>query len=119
MARPLRLLVVEDHVDTAELLAELLGARGHTVRVANTASAALELSAAETFDIVLSDVGLPDSTGYELMEKLHALYAMKGIALTGWSGELDVERGRAAGFSAHLTKPVSLSRLERTLEQLS
>jgi two-component system CheB/CheR fusion protein len=119
MARPLRLLVVEDHEDTAELLAELLGARGHTVRVANTASAALALSAAEKFDIVLSDVGLPDATGYELMEKLHALYAMKGIALTGWSGELDVERGRAAGFSAHLTKPVSLSRLELTLEQLS
>ncbi|MDB4959634.1 MAG: sensor hybrid histidine kinase [Myxococcales bacterium] len=119
MGRALRLLVVEDHEDTADLLAELLGARGHTVRTAYTAHAALELSAHHTFDIVLSDVGLPDSTGYELMEKLHALYAMKGIALTGWSGELDVERGKAAGFSAHLTKPVSMSRLESTLEQLS
>jgi CheY-like chemotaxis protein len=119
MVRPLRLLVVEDHEDTADLLAELLGARGHKVRTAYTASAALALSAAETFDIVLSDVGLPDSTGYELMHKLKTLYAMKGIALTGWSGEIDLERGKAAGFSAQLTKPVSMSRLELTLEQLS
>lgn len=119
MGRSLRLLVVEDHEDTADLLAELLGARGHVVRIAYTATAALEISATETFDIVLSDVGLPDSTGYELMEKLSARYAMKGIALTGWSGEMDVARGKAAGFSAHLTKPVSMKNLELTLEQLS
>src|SRR4051812_35795587 len=119
MSRSLRLLVVEDNEDTADLLAELLGTRGHTVRTAYTASAALALSASETFDIVLSDVGLPDCSGYELMEKLHALYPMKGIALTGRSGELDIERGKAAGFSAHLTKPVSMSRLEQTLELLS
>jgi hypothetical protein len=116
--RSLHLLVVEDNEDTAELLAELLGARGHTVRVAHSVSAALELSAHETFDIVLSDVGLPDATGYELMEKLRALYPIKGIAMSGWAREHDIERGRAAGFSAHLIKPVTMRRLEATIDQL-
>jgi two-component system CheB/CheR fusion protein len=118
MVRALRLLVVEDHDDTAELLAELLGQRGHSVRVARSVSEALELVQAEVFDVVLSDVGLPDASGYDLMEKLRGS-SIKGIVMTGWGRQLDIERGRAAGFSAHLTKPVSLRRLEETLAQLA
>ena len=70
VARSLRLLLVEDHPDSAELLAELLESKGHTVRIAATASDALARAAEETFDLVVSDVGLPDGSGYELMQKL-------------------------------------------------
>ncbi len=119
MGRPLRLLVVEDHVDSGDLLAELLQSHGHTVRVARTASDAIALAAEHTFDIVVSDVGLPDASGYELMAQLRAKSPIKGIAMTGSGRPSDIERGRAAGFSVHLTKPVSLRRLEQALEELA
>jgi CheY-like chemotaxis protein len=111
--------VVEDHVDSAELLAELLESSGHTVRVATTASDAIAIANEQTFDVVLSDVGLPDASGYELMEQLRARFSMKGIAVTGSARQSDIERGRRAGFSAHLTKPFTLRRLEQALEELA
>jgi CheY-like chemotaxis protein len=119
MGRPLRLLVVEDHIDSAELLAELLEHSGHSVRVATTVSDAIALASEEPFDIVLSDVGLPDATGYELMEQLRDRFAMKGIAMTGSGRQQDVDAGRAAGFSVHLTKPVSLSRLQQAIDEVA
>lgn len=119
MRRSLRLLVVEDHPDSAELLAELLQHHGHTVQIASTASAAIALANEQPFDIVLSDVGLPDASGYELMAQLRDRFAMKGIAVTGSGRASDVERGRAAGFSAHLIKPFSMRSLERALEEIA
>lgn len=119
MGRPLRLLVVEDHVDSAELLAELLQHNGHQVRVATTASDAMAAASEQTFDIVLSDVGLPDATGYELMEQLRERYDLKGIAVTGSGRDSDIERGRRAGFSVHLTKPFSLHKLQQALDELA
>ncbi len=119
MSRSLRLLVVEDHADSAELLAELLESHGHTVSVATTAKAALALASQNSYDVIVSDVGLPDSSGYELMNELRTRYAVKGIAVTGSSREADVERGRAAGFSFHLVKPVSVRTLEAALEQVA
>ncbi|HEY5928528.1 MAG TPA: response regulator [Kofleriaceae bacterium] len=115
----MRLLVVEDHIDSAELLAELLQGHGHTVRVATTVSAALALADQQAFDVVVSDVGLPDASGYELMAKLRARFAMKGIAMTGNARQSDIDAGRAAGFAMHLTKPVSLHRLRQALEELA
>jgi CheY-like chemotaxis protein len=119
MGRSLRLLVVEDHVDSAELLAELLEHNGHTVRIATTASAALAIANEQTFDIVVSDVGLPDASGYELMAALRERYPIKGIAVTGSGRASDIERARGAGFAMHLTKPVSLRRLEQALQELA
>ncbi len=119
MRRSLRLLVVEDHPDSAELLAELLEHHGHSVRIATTASDAIALANEQAFDVVLSDVGLPDASGYELMEQLRDRFSLKGIAVTGSGRAADVERGRAAGFSAHLTKPFSMRSLERALEELA
>lgn len=118
MGRSLRLLLVEDHVDSAELLAELLQSQGHTVYVAGSVSDALDLASQNELDVVVSDVGLPDATGYELMEKIRERHGIKGIAVTGSAAAGDVERGRAAGFSMHLTKPVSLRKLEAALEQV-
>lgn len=112
------MLLVEDHVDSAELLAELLQSHGHTVAIATSVSGALELAAAQEFDVVVSDVGLPDASGYVLMEEIRKRYPIKGIAVTGASRASDVERGREAGFSMHLTKPVTVRRLEAALEQV-
>lgn len=118
MGRALRLLIVEDHADSAELMAEILASHGHQVAVALSASAALELAKSQEFDLVVSDVGLPDASGYDLMQQLHTMQSMKGIAITGSSGD-DVEtRGRAAGFSAHLTKPVTMRRLEQVINEV-
>jgi CheY-like chemotaxis protein len=119
VARSLRLLLVEDHVDSAELLAELLESRGHSVAIATSASAALALASQNEFDVLVSDVGLPDASGYELMQQLRDRYALKGIAVTGSGRADDVERGRAAGFSVHLTKPVTVRRLAAALEQVA
>lgn len=118
MGRALRLLLVEDHADSAELMAEILASHGHQVAVALTASAALELAKAQVFDVVVSDVGLPDASGYDLMQQLRELHSIKGIAITGSTGDEVEERGRAAGFSAHLTKPVTMHRLEQVINEV-
>jgi CheY-like chemotaxis protein len=118
MGRSLRLLLVEDHLDSAELLAELLQNQGHIVSVATSASAALALASEQEFDVVVSDVGLPDASGYDLMAQMRDRYALKGIAVTGSDRAGDVERGRVAGFSKHLIKPVTLRRLEAALEEV-
>jgi two-component system CheB/CheR fusion protein len=116
VAKSLRLLLVEDHADSAELLAELLTSRGHTVRIAGTASDALACAAEETFDLVVSDVGLPDASGYELMQQLRDRFALKGIALTGTR---ETDRVKAAGFVAFLSKPIALRTLEQTLASVA
>lgn len=114
--KSLRLLLVEDHADSAELLAELLVSRGHHVRIAGTARDALARAAEEKFDIVVADVGLPDATGYELMAKLRDRHALKGIALTG---TMNTDAAAASGFVAYLTKPIALRTLEETLESVA
>jgi CheY-like chemotaxis protein len=116
VAKSLRLLLVEDHADSAELLAELLTSRGHTVRIAGTASDALACAAEEPFDLVVSDVGLPDASGYELMQQLRDRFALKGIALTGTR---ETDRVKAAGFVAFLSKPIALRTLEQTLASVA
>lgn len=118
MGRALRLLLVEDHADSAELMAEILASHGHQVAVAATASAALELAKTQVFDLVVSDVGLPDASGYDLMAQLREMQSVKGIAITGSTGEEVEKRGRAAGFSAHLTKPVTMRRLEQVIDEV-
>lgn len=118
MGRALRLLLVEDHADSAELMAEILASHGHHVAVALSASAALELAKSQVFDVVVSDVGLPDASGYDLMQQLRELQSVKGIAITGSSGDDIEKRGRAAGFSAHLIKPVTMRRLEQVIDEV-
>ncbi|MDQ3115337.1 MAG: response regulator, partial [Verrucomicrobiota bacterium] len=69
-------------------------------------------------DAVISDLGLPDGTGFELMEKLRAAHGLRGIAVSGYGMDDDVRRSEAAGFAAHLTKPIDFAQLERALEDL-
>jgi PAS domain S-box-containing protein len=113
-----RILLVEDHVDTRRVLTRLLGAMGCTVRTAGLVSEALRAAEEERFDLLVSDIGLPDGSGVEVMREVKARYGLRGIALSGFGMEEDIERSRAAGFEAHLTKPVNLAVLEATLRRV-
>ncbi|MEO6246814.1 MAG: ATP-binding protein [Opitutaceae bacterium] len=115
----LRLLVVEDHESTLKTLTLLLQRDGHRVVTARTVALALEAAAGSPFDLVLSDLGLPDGTGNELMEKLRANYGLRGVALSGYGMEEDLARSRQAGFSAHIVKPISIAELRRVLATLA
>lgn len=110
--RGLHILLVEDHRDTRVCIQRLLEAAACRISSAGTAGAALELAETNKFDLVISDLGLPDMSGHELMRQLHARHGLSGIALSGYGMEADVEQSRAAGFRHHLTKPVSFDRLK-------
>ncbi len=127
--RPLRLLLVEDHPDTAEAMAELLRGLGHEVTVAGSVAAGLTAASAALspegsgpgagpgIDLVISDLGLPDGTGMDLMRELRERYGLPGIALSGYGTEDDVRRSLEAGFSRHLTKPVNFHTLEAVIHE--
>ncbi|HEX3232437.1 MAG TPA: ATP-binding protein, partial [Pyrinomonadaceae bacterium] len=115
--RPPRLLVVDDHEDTCTGLKMILERRGYDITVAYTADQAVEKARREKFDLLVSDIGLPDRSGYELMQEMRSR-GVPGIALSGFGMESDVNRARAAGFSEHLTKPINFERLEEVIQQL-
>ena len=118
-ARPRsRVLLVEDHPDTSRAMARLLGALGYEVKVANTAAVALQLAATEPFDVVVSDIGLPDATGYELMEQIRDGYGIRGIAVSGYGMEEDMRKSREAGFAEHVVKPVNVGQLHAVIERV-
>ncbi|HEX3131518.1 MAG TPA: ATP-binding protein [Thermoanaerobaculia bacterium] len=115
----LRILLVEDHSDTASALADLLRMQGHRVRVAATIAQALDLADKGDLDLVVSDLGLPDGSGQDLMRSLSQRYQLRGIALSGYGMEDDIRRSREAGFEQHLTKPVNLQALEAAIQQVA
>jgi signal transduction histidine kinase/CHASE1-domain containing sensor protein/CheY-like chemotaxis protein len=123
--RPLHILLVEDHPDTADAMRDLLAVFGHRVTVANNARDALAAAAAAQdgdgggLDLVISDVGLPDVSGLELMTELKSRYHVPGIALSGYGMEEDVQRSREAGFERHLTKPVNLQVLQDAIRDVA
>ena len=114
----LRILLVEDHKDTAQIMKRLLGSFGYDVNIAASVAEALAASQSTPFDLIISDIGLPDGTGYELMRQIVARRPVAGIALTGYGMEEDVKMGRDAGFVAHLTKPISVEQLELTIRRV-
>jgi PAS domain S-box-containing protein len=114
----LRILFVDDNADTAFVLSKFLTASGYVVKTAGSAVAALELASKEPFDIIVSDIGLPDVNGYELMKQIRAFYPIQGIAMSGYGMEDDLRKSREAGFSDHIVKPASLSQLERSIDRL-
>jgi CheY-like chemotaxis protein len=114
-------LVVDDVADVAEMIALLLKHAGYKVSTADSATAALQLARERAFDLIISDIGMPEMNGYQLAEALRALGVYQNIpiiAVTGYS-EYD-DRGRAiqAGFSAHLTKPIDPVQLLDLMNQL-
>ena len=111
----IRILLVEDHEATRTAIERLLKRRGYEVYCASTAAEALRLASETKYDLVLSDIGLPDCDGYRLMKELRDRYAVRGVAITGYGMEADIERARTAGFFAHLTKPVDVNKLSAVL----
>jgi two-component system CheB/CheR fusion protein len=123
--RALHILLVEDHADTAAAMADLLRAVGNEVTVANSvaegrsAAAAAQAAGARRIDLVVSDLGLPDGTGLDLMRELAGHYGLRGIALSGYGMEEDVRKSREAGFARHLTKPVDVQALWAAISQVA
>jgi two-component system, chemotaxis family, CheB/CheR fusion protein len=114
----LDILLVEDHADTAEAIATLLRLRGHRVTVAENLAAARDAAAnARRIDLLISDLGLPDGSGHDLMRELAARHGLRGIALSGYGMDVDIGKSREAGFELHLTKPVNLQSLEAAIRQ--
>lgn len=113
------ILFVEDHEDTARVLGRILRNAGFEVSHAGTMAEARALAASRRFDLLVSDLGLPDGSGLDLMKFLRDVHGMKGIALSGFGTDEDVAASIAAGFTAHLTKPVDWERLRAEIEKLS
>ncbi|MBA3882641.1 MAG: PAS domain S-box protein [Chthoniobacterales bacterium] len=113
-----KILLVEDHEDTARVLRRILQHAGHTVSHAATIHAALALAKERGFNLVISDLGLPDGSGLDLMRTLHAEHALPGIALSGFGTEDDLAASSAAGFTEHLTKPVDWPQLRNAIQRL-
>lgn len=112
----LRILLVEDHGDTARIMRRMLTMEGHSVAVAGDVATALDLAREEEFDLLLSDMGLPDASGIDLLWQLRKLgRGFPAVALSGYGQEQDLQRSREAGFAAHLVKPVSIDQLLRTI----
>ncbi len=125
-ARPMCVLVVEDHSDTAEQFARLLKRSGHEVICARTIREAQNYAMttpaqgrACAFDILISDLDLPDGSGRDLMRNLGRRYPIRGIAISGHGMKEDVEKSMAAGFSFHITKPVDWQELKTAIQKIA
>jgi PAS domain S-box-containing protein len=114
-----KVLVVEDHVDTARILQLVIRNWGHEVTIADSVTSAVKAAKENGFDLIISDIGLPDGTGLDLIRSVRTFSQVPAIALTGFGMDDDVARTKSAGFNAHLTKPTNLQELEVLLHQLT
>jgi signal transduction histidine kinase/ActR/RegA family two-component response regulator len=120
--RSLRVLLVEDHPDTAAQLSRLLKRAGHEVTCAASVREAEETATRDgsnDFDILISDLGLPDGSGHDLMRHLTRKHPIPGIALSGYGMDDDIENSIAAGFSRHMTKPVDWQELKIAIQKVA
>lgn len=113
-----RILLVDDHVDTSSVMKLLLERRGYDVETAGDMSNALALVDEHEYDLLISDIGLPDGSGLELMKRIHAVKSLPGIALSGFGMEDDIRRSHEAGFSEHLIKPVNFQALQDAIRRV-
>jgi signal transduction histidine kinase/CheY-like chemotaxis protein len=115
----LRILLVDDHPDTCAALERLLKLRGHHVAAAHSMRGALEIAGRDdSFDLLISDVGLPDGNGTDLLRVLRASRPIRGIAISGFGMDSDIGKSLDAGFSEHLVKPVKLEKLEAAIARV-
>lgn len=115
----LRILLVDDHPDTCAALEKLLKLRGHSVAAAHSMREAMEVAAAGgVFDLLISDVGLPDGNGMDLVRYLRTQRPIRGIAISGFGMDADISKSLEAGFAEHLVKPVKLEKLEAAIARV-
>ena len=117
--RGLRVLLVDDHESTAQILARLLRRAGHEVDVAGSVASAKALFDRREFDLVISDLGLPDGSGLDLFRYMNERRATEGIALSGYGMQTDVDASMAAGFREHLVKPIDWPKLEAVIDHIT
>ena len=115
--RPLRVFIVENHEDTRYLLGLLLEQLGHTVLSAATLEKALAALPEARCDVLISDIGLPDGNGWELMARLGERRPRYAIAMSGFGMTSDRQRSLNAGYRHHLLKPVEPNQLENLLDE--
>ena len=114
---PLRIFVVEDHLDTLHALCLYLKYAGHSVRSARTKAEALKKIRQEHYDVLISDIGLPDGDGWDLLREIGDSRPQIAIAMSGYGTAADRDRSMEAGFRHHLIKPVSLEKLAAVLDE--
>ena len=117
--RSLHLLLVDDHTDTRLVLSRLLSKCGYEVASTDSEQGALKLLESGRFDALISDIGLPDGDGYDLVREAKRRQPLRAIALSGYGTEEDVRRSLEAGFDYHLTKPVDLNGLRSLLQKIA
>ena len=115
---PHRILLVDDHEDTLRILARLLRKWGYEVTTANSVQSALERASEQHFDLLISDLGLPDGSGRDVMRELKGRYNLQAIALSGYGTDEDIRLSLETGFAEHLTKPVSFQALRMSVQRL-
>ena len=118
-ATSLRILIVENHADTREILISLLEGLGHTVVVAESVRSALGIAPLARCDVLISDIGLPDGDGWELLGQLNLPRPMYAIAMSGYGLKADRTRSEIAGFRHHLVKPMGIEQLEGILKKVA
>jgi PAS domain S-box-containing protein len=114
-----RILLVEDNADTRQVMQMALQGLGCTVTTAGSVAEATAAADREPFDVLISDIGLPDGSGLSLMRELRSRHRLRGIALSGFGREQDLAKSKEVGFDAHLVKPVSIDMLEQTVRELA
>jgi two-component system, chemotaxis family, CheB/CheR fusion protein len=112
-----RIIVVEDHASTAEALRKFLTTIGYKVYIAPDVASARALAKAIEFDVLLSDLRLPDGTGWDLMEELNATKPVRAIAISGHNTDTDIEKSRKVGFLDHIAKPLVAEELTAAIER--
>ena len=115
---PLRIYVVENDTDSRQMLTLLLNSLGHDVTAGATMADAVEHMQDHQYDVFISDIGLPDGSGWQLMDRLRDMgtnNAGYAIAMSGYGMGTDLEKSRAAGFRHHLVKPMDIDQLDRLL----
>lgn len=118
MASPLKILVVDDHKDSATAISRLLKRAGHTVEVALSYNEALARCSEVVFDLLVADVGLPDGDGRQLISELRSRGGPRGIAVTGLGPEVDVESCHKAGFEVVIVKPFQIAALSAAVNDV-
>jgi PAS domain S-box-containing protein len=117
--RKITILLVDDHKDTCVLMRSMLVRRGYDVLIAEDGRTALRLAEQNAVDLLVSDLGLPDVSGLELIAEIRRRRPIVGIAMTGFGREEDVRRCKEAGFAEHMTKPISMPKLEEAIRRLT
>lgn len=115
----LRILLVDDHEDTAKAIRRLLEREGYAITLAFNVSDALGEFGRNEFDLLISDIGLPDGSGLELMRQIRQQKQLRGIALSGFGMEEDIRKSKEAGFTEHLIKPINFQKLQDVIRDVA